>query len=74
MSIEISTGWQTPAVPAEVGMRVGVRSYGYGAQRSDCGRTGEIIRVNKTRVVVRFDDSHFGDGERTIGGECLRLI
>jgi hypothetical protein len=69
--------WNARPTQLVAGDRVRVTAYGLGAQKTDVGRTGVVTKVNKTRVVVGFDQrsTWLGDAtSRTIDGDCLRLL
>lgn len=66
-----SSLWVDRPSPLAVGDTVRVHGYGFGARLYDCGRTGTVIRVNRTRVDVRLDNP---EEVRAIGGICLTRI
>jgi hypothetical protein len=56
--------------PLAIGDTVRVTGYGYGATQGDCGRTGVVTGLGRTRAVIDFPYV----GERRIGGACLAKI
>lgn len=59
--------------PLAVGDTVRVTGYGYGARVEDCGRTGVVVQVNRTRAMVDLGLGH-SNPPRAIGGTCLAKI
>lgn len=60
---------------------VRVTGYGYGATKEMIGRTGVVIKVNRSRVVVLLDTytksgmvDQWSDRSIAIGGPCLTLV
>jgi hypothetical protein len=53
-----------------IGDSVRVLSYGYGATMQDCGRTGTVVGLHRTRAHVDFGI----DGVKSIGGCCLARL
>jgi len=75
MTTTARASWNARPVQLVEGDPVRVVAYGEGATKGDCGRTGVVARVNRTRVVVRFDTTLYGDrAEVAISGECLRVL
>ena len=62
------------AKPA-IGTRVRVIYYGYGATLRDCGRIGVVVRHNRTRVVVAWEDRLLGQPrEAAIDPSVLKTL
>lgn len=59
------------ATPLSIGDTVRVTGYGYGATLDDCGRTGQVVAVHRTRVDIDFGTPV---GIRRLGGSVLALI
>lgn len=56
--------------PVELFDTVQVKAWGYGARSMDCGRTGVVTSLDRSRVKVDF-----GKGEvRSISPLCLSLL
>lgn len=74
MTTKARASWNAQPVQLVEGDPVRVIAYGLGATKDDVGRTGIVTRVNKTRVVVEFNDDRFSYiKERAIDGDCLRV-
>lgn len=56
--------------PAKVGDTVAVKSWGIGARNQDVGRTGLVLKVNRTRLLVALTSGE----QRTIHPDELRLL
>jgi hypothetical protein len=56
--------------PLAIGDLVRVTAYGYGASRQECGRTGRVTALHRSRATVVFPDH----GVFRIGGTVLALL
>jgi len=66
----------TELADLDLDTRVWVTSYGLGtgARLVDVGRLGTVIKINRTRAVVRFDDVVDGTHEAAVGPGALTVI